>query len=352
MISKTKRPYDPGELCPRTKLRRNFQDMAATNALSMGRLSETCRDVNDVDQGSFADIARLQSGKNAARDLRRKFSKNVAWMPEYWAQVRCKTVKTQLTELQWIAFNLPHEVVHTIARLSTIEKLLATDNMDPLTKQHLELCEQEAQCKLLGIGLWADGTPCNWDRSETVETLSMNFPGLIGEYRNLRIPVTALSKKNVCENTWSDIHVVVKWSLEVLATGGWPTCRHDGSAWRKSDGKRTALREIQRSCLVEVRADWDWMAKVWGFPPNRFKVGCCWKCTCTPDQVMDNSFIPKNLLLRRPTKLPQKLNMNIFNSVLYNGAPQNENHYTHINSNAILLIHTAENLTKGKSLHT
>ena len=104
-------------------------------------------------------------------------------------------MKTQATELQWIAINLPDEVVHTLARLSTTEKLLATGNMDPLTKQHLELCEQEAQCKLLGIGLWADGTPCNWDRSETVETLSMNFPGLTGEYRNLRIPVTALSKK-------------------------------------------------------------------------------------------------------------------------------------------------------------
>ena len=94
-------------------------------------------------------------------------------MPEYWAQVRCKTVKTQETELQWIAFSLPHEVVHTITRLSIIEKLLATDGMDPLTKEHLQFCEHEAQCKLLGLGLWADGTPCNWDRTQSLDCVQV-----------------------------------------------------------------------------------------------------------------------------------------------------------------------------------
>ena len=290
MLSKTKRPYDPGQLGPRTKLRRNFQDLAANNALSMQRLEETCKDVNGVDGACFFEVARLNDPNHASRNLQRIFSKKVAWMPEYWAQVRCKIVKTQKTELQWIAFSLPHEVVHTITRLSIIEKLLATDGMDLLTKEHLQFCEHEAQCKLLGLGLWADGTPCNWDRTETVETLSLNFPGLTGENRNLRIPITALSKKNVCDYTWYDIHAVVKWSLEVLATGGWPTCRHDGSPWLKSDCKRKAPREVQRSCLVEVRADWVWMAAVFGFPPHGFKIGCCWKCTCTPEQVLAQTY--------------------------------------------------------------
>ena len=112
MLSKTKRPYDPGQLGPRTKLRRNFQDLAANNALSMQRMRETCKDVNGVDGACFFEIARLKDPNHAPRNLQRIFSKKVAWMPEYWAQVRCKTVKTQETELQWIAFSLPHEVVY------------------------------------------------------------------------------------------------------------------------------------------------------------------------------------------------------------------------------------------------
>ena len=287
MINKNKRPYDPATLAPRPKLRRNIVDLAANNGIPAARLAEVCRDVNAVDPASFADIARTRSSaKNQCRDLQRKFSKNTAWMPVYWAQVRCKHVKTQATELQWIAIHLPHEIVHVIQRLSVIEKLLETDGMDPLTREHLLDCEQQAQCKLLGLGLWADGTPCNWDRTETVETLCLNFPGLTGEHKTLRIPITALCSKNVCDDTWHDIGEIVKWSLQILATGEWPTCRHDGSAWRKSDCKRVKARQIHKSCLVEVRADWDWMAKVYGFPPNRFKTGCCWKCTCTPEQVI------------------------------------------------------------------
>ena len=290
MLSKNKRPYDAKQLAPRTKLRRNVQDLVATNSLSMQRLAEVAQDVNGVDPASFADIARLSrkdcNKQNLPKGIRRAFSKKNAWMPVYWAEVRCMKVKTRVIEWKWIAISLPHEIVHAIQRLSVLEKLLATDGMDPLTKEHLESCEQKTQCKLLGLGMWADGTPCNWDRTESVETLLLNFPGLTGENKNLRIPITALSSKNVCDETWSDINAIVKWSLQILATGEWPTCRHDGSPWRKSDCKRVKAREIQRSCLVEMRADWDWMAKGYGFPPHGFKVGCCWKCTCTPEQVL------------------------------------------------------------------
>ena len=289
MLHKTKRPYDPQELAPRTKLRRNIVDIVANNSLSRARIAEVARDVNAVDPASFFDIARLSaksSANNTARDVRRKFVKGVAWMPVYWAQVRCRNVKKEAEELQWIAISLPHEILHAIQNISVLEKLHETEGMDPLTKAHHQSCEQQAGCRLLGLGLWADGTPCNWDRSETVETLCLNFPGLTGDYKNLRITVTALSHKNVCANTWTDINAIVKWSLQILATGQWPTCRHDGSDWLKSDCKRVKAREIQKSCLVEVRADWDWMAKIYGFPAHNFATGCCWKCTCTPAQVM------------------------------------------------------------------
>ena len=78
---------------------------------------------------------------------------------------------------------------------------------------------------------------------------------------------------------------VVKWSLEVLATGQPARARHDNSPWLKSDTKRKAGTAVQRSCLVEVRADWKFMSQVFKFPTHNLNEGICWKCTCTPQQV-------------------------------------------------------------------
>lgn len=288
MQSKLKRPYDPQALPPRQRLRRNVQDLVGNNALASDRLTELARDIHRVDAGSFADVARIREGGNhQARDLRKVFLKSTAWMPLYWAQVRVKNIKSGKLESQWLAISLPHEIVHVLQRQGILEKILERDGMDTLTRQHLEKCEGETRCKLLGLGIWADGTPCNWDRTETVDTVCLNLPGQSGEWKNLRIPITALSHKHVCEETWHDVNAVIKWSLLVLATGEWPTCRHDGTPWLKSDAKRKRPKSgLQKACLVEVRADWDWMAKVYGFPPHNLAAGNCWKCKCTPDQVM------------------------------------------------------------------
>ena len=78
---------------------------------------------------------------------------------------------------------------------------------------------------------------------------------------------------------------VVKWSLEVLATGQPARARHDNSPWLKSDTKRKAGKAVQRSCLVEVRADWKFMAGVFKFPAHNLNEGMCWACTCTPEEV-------------------------------------------------------------------
>ena len=288
MLSKGKRPYDPEVLEPRRRFRRNLQDLVATNALSTGRIAELATDVNRIDAGTMPDVAKFQGpwrASNIHRNVLRRFLKSSTWMPAYWAKVRCWDTKKAAIQEEWLAFNIPHEIVHILVKNGILDKLLCKDGMDPLTRQHVESCEADALCKLLGIGLWADGTPCNWDRSESVETLSLSLPGLTGEHKNLRIPITALSCKHVCAETWVDICAVIKWSLMILASGDWPTCRHDGTPWRKSDCKRKKPRKLQRACLAEVRADWDWMAKVYGFPPHNLLIGCCWKCACTPAEV-------------------------------------------------------------------
>ena len=65
--------------------------------------------------------------------------------------------------------------------------------MDPLSKLHLQRCEREAGSRLVGVGIWGDGAPYNWDRSESVEVFTMNLPGLSGKFGRLRIPIVAVN---------------------------------------------------------------------------------------------------------------------------------------------------------------
>ena len=120
MLSKTKRPYDPEAHEPRTRLRKNLTDLAANNALSATRLVEISQDVNRVDRGSCSDYARIpiksKSGKgNAKRNLMGKALKGSKWFPAYWKQVRVKNLQTGAIEWEWLAIQLIHETVHTLA---------------------------------------------------------------------------------------------------------------------------------------------------------------------------------------------------------------------------------------------
>jgi len=290
MLSKGKRPYEPEVLEPRQRLRRNVQDLFANNALSGNRLLELARDVNRVDSNCFSNEARGAAAPgnvkvNAHRKLRSGFLKKSTWMPPYWAQVRCWSPKKGRLQEEWLAISLPHEIVAVLLRQGVADVLLNKEGMDPLTRQHLEACEAEALCTLLGISIWADGTPCNWDRTETIETLALHLPGLTGELRNMRIPITALGGKHCTKETMVDVCRIIKWSLMILATGAWPICRHDGAPWRKSDACRVKARPFLKGALVEVLADWDWMVKVYGLPAHNLLVGNCWQCNMTPARV-------------------------------------------------------------------
>ena len=76
---------------------------------------------------------------------------------------------------------------------------------------------------MVPLGLWGDGVPGNWDRTESVEVVSLNLPGQSGKYKNLRLPFTALSHKLVTYGTFDDIMAVVAWSLQYAVLGKFPT---------------------------------------------------------------------------------------------------------------------------------
>ena len=287
MLSKRQRSYDKENLPPSGRLRANLAELYSRNELPAARVLELAQDVNRVAPTELTELqnkGRLTTEKNAARLLRNKLLKKSCWMPDYHAEIRTWCQKTTRTIKEKVPMQLIHEVVAVLLKFGDRGKLLSNENMDPLTKAHLEVCQAEAGCPLLGIGIWGDGAPTQWDRSESIDVISMSLPGS-KEFRNLRVPLLALPHSRVCPETWQDVFAIIKWSLIVLATGHWPQERHDGSPWEKSDNCRRKARPILQAALVEVRQDWKFAAEVFGFPAHNTGTGCCWACTCTPAQV-------------------------------------------------------------------
>ena len=287
MLAKNKRPYDPENLPPATRLRHNLRDVLADNLLSQRRVQELTTDISRV-----RDPRVFRPGNDRlGRKLRRRLLKNRKWPDVYWATIRTKNTRTGAENRSRLAIWLPHELLSVLYEYGVPEALLSTEGMDPLTKDHWEYCCGQADDpNLIGFGLWGDGCPCNWDRTRSLEVLSFNLPGLTAEFKNLRIPLVGILKEHVGPNTYDDLFEVFKWSLEHLSRGEDPTLRHDGlrfEDWTGDKGRRNMRGLSFKAALCEVRGDWKFMSDTFRLPRHNLNMGICWSCSCTPDTVRD-----------------------------------------------------------------
>ena len=187
-----------------------------------------------------------------------------------------------------MAFCLPREYIASLANVGDTGVLLDSSGLDTETERLQDVCEAETQDRLVPLGMWGDGVPVNWDRSESVEVFSLNLPGQSGKYKLLRMPLGALSHKQVSGHTLDDIMSVLAWSFHACAMGVHPRERHDKGQWLSSDAQRCRAGGNSagvRSSLVQVRGDWKFFAEIFRFPKWNTKAGCCRRCNCTPEKV-------------------------------------------------------------------
>ena len=252
-------------------------------------------DAADCHLRPFKELA-LKPNQNNARDLKRKLLKRVRWPDPYYAAVRVWDPKQENLVEKLLPFLLPHEVLAAIAAAADPECLYDQTALDPAAKIHMESAKQQlALDALVPLGLWGDGVPCNWDRSESFEVYAINFPGIaVGKRsRRIRIPITGVSHRFLVNRvTTEDIFSVISWSFRISAAGTWPSKRHDGTAWGKTDGARRRKTGQSLGCsaiLLEVRGDWKFFKDVFAFPGWNDSGGCCWRCRATPADIQDSS---------------------------------------------------------------
>lgn len=80
-------------------------------------------------------------------------------------------------------------------------------------------------------------------------------------------------------HTLDAIVSIFAWSMQILWSGTWPTCRHDGTPFDKSDTYRKAKTGPLgfQSLLVQSRGDWAWLKEMFGFP-SWASNQICWLC--------------------------------------------------------------------------
>ena len=184
---------------------------------------------------------------------------------------------------------LPHEYVSQLARYGHLPTLQSKGGLDEVGLRHATTAEAALGESIVTLGLWVDGVPCQWDRNVSVEVCTLNIPGLPkgSPYKQMRLPLVGLLKHQMTSNTWHDLFKVIQWSFAHMASGAFPSSRHDGSQWRGSDRRRARRQGAlgYRAVLVQMRADWACWKHVFRMPGWNDRQGCCWRCNTRPDEA-------------------------------------------------------------------
>ena len=253
--------------------------------------------------------------KNAARTLRRAFKKTL-WPELYWCRIPMKSKKNNKKALMWHAFQLPHEWMAVF-----FADPAALARCQPAQGSKTWVAAKEIKQKLgwgeeavIPFALHGDGVPVQGTmRKEGLDFLTINLPAAQDAKHRSPVPFTLLQTDFHWEYETKDSTLkVLLWSMQCLKEGKFPSCRHDGSPWLKSDKQRRTYvgRDLPaKGILVEIRGDWDWLNSWYNIPTYNTKSGMCWLCKTTFETFRNCTANERNSGLSKAEFLTRVRNM-------------------------------------------
>ena len=236
MYSKRALGYDETATPPSKRLRRNIADLFLANEVSGTRAQSLLADAAASGSAGVSDLQNLGGRKHAHRNLLRRLAKGSRWPSLYEAEVRAWNAKATRVERVVLAFLLPHEILgHLRKHCRRPAALLDRSGLDASTRANMQTTAASLGLpldKTVACSLWLDGVACKWDRSESIDVVTLALPGAPGRHHDLRFPVCALPHGFVAKDvTFDDILAIVAWSLRWAALGVFANGRHDEAAW-------------------------------------------------------------------------------------------------------------------------
>ena len=200
MYHKRQLPEDDPRATHARQLRSEYDDLFLGNTIS-GTRAHRLYDLN-AKLGVKHMKKRAKASKDkkhACRNLMRQITKGSMWPPVYAAWVDAYNPKTQKAVRMKLYFLLPHEVVYLMAAHSSsmdLEAFYDLTGLSQISRENLRrACQELGEPRLLPLGVWGDGIPCNWDRTQSIELIAWSMPGLVDKLGQMRIPFTAINQK-------------------------------------------------------------------------------------------------------------------------------------------------------------
>ena len=277
-------------------LRRYVAQMHLSGKMSALEFQQLSTHTTSAGAEGLEDIAQCgKSGElpgNIQRDVMRQLLKETSAPAPYFAQIPTHNPKTgQNRVMVWLPFLLVHEMLAGMCRKSssTIDRLSSLG--EKMGRVMEDTCRKANMCTkgLVALGFHGDGVPHQKNRSAQV--FSWNCLALAYSERML---FCVIAKEFCCKCgclgrcTLDAIADVFAWSMQLLATGEWPTCRHDGSPWCETDKTRAKWVGSMgvRAILLQCRGDWSWMKELLGFP-SWSSNEMCWLCEANKSNFTD-----------------------------------------------------------------
>ena len=215
-------------------------------------------------------------GKNAARAFRRaRNNLRQDWPVMYWTKIPIKDLEETW---EWHCFLLPHEWVAKMGGKPGFAEACKATVGTKLHSTFLLQCRRLASRRHSATRLAWRCTPSFGYNQEAIFGIILAGCQSWPE----KMPFTVLQGKyNLGQKTRDEIWKIFLWSSNILKTGNFPSCRHDGSHWLKSDKKRKSLKGKSvpvRGILCEIRGDWDWYNAWLQLPTWNTKWGMRWLC--------------------------------------------------------------------------
>ena len=172
------------EIDPELRLRENISDLFLSGEIAAKRARNLFADASAARVSNVEDLGAVAEGGNTHRDLLRKLQKKSKMPPLYEAPIPMWNPKKNQREIQPLAFMLPHELLWAMAKWNSSEvsshKLFDWANglrEDLRSKLEHETAKLDLpEDKVVAMGVWVDGVPTKFDRSESLECFSLSFP--------------------------------------------------------------------------------------------------------------------------------------------------------------------------------
>ena len=286
MLGKRRKIEVPEGASPSTKLRCGVQDLYSSGSLSASRASEI---LGDAAAGGCSSCYHRSFDKHDGRP--RTLDRALAAMSgSQWPQLFTWQVTVADREGQSkkvdLAFLLPHEWLHQMVQIGHLPSL-QSNTVDSVVLKNKQRVEKEWGTNIIGLTLWGDGIPYNWDRSESIDAWTLSVVTLdSSKHKLLRVPFTVIPHHWVGPQTHNEILQVLEWSLTWMRLGKFPTTLPDNNPISGKSRVAVAGSSLGYvAAILEVRGDWKHFAEVLKLPHWQGKESICWRCSCTKEQI-------------------------------------------------------------------